>query len=101
MRRHQVQALLMGGQACVFYGAVPFSKDVDLTILADADTRQRPLLAHAIQGDMEPLRAALDAEVRAGAILRLLYWEPLRREIEGFRREEHKVAQAQPNQESH
>ena len=24
----------MGGQACVFYGAAQFSKDVDLTLLA-------------------------------------------------------------------
>ncbi len=25
----------MGGQACVFYGAAQFSKDVDILILAD------------------------------------------------------------------
>jgi hypothetical protein len=29
IQKHQVQALLMGGQACVFYGAAQFSKDVD------------------------------------------------------------------------
>jgi hypothetical protein len=34
IRKHQVQALLMGGQACVFYGAAQFSKDVDLALLA-------------------------------------------------------------------
>ena len=34
-RENQVQALLMGGQACVFYGAVQFSKDCDLALLAD------------------------------------------------------------------
>jgi hypothetical protein len=27
-----VQALLMGGQACVFYGAAQVSKDVDCTV---------------------------------------------------------------------
>lgn len=30
-----VQALLMGGQACVFYGAAQVSKDVDLVLLAE------------------------------------------------------------------
>jgi hypothetical protein len=33
MRKHQVQALLMGGQACVFYGAAQFSKNIDLVLL--------------------------------------------------------------------
>lgn len=31
-----VQALLMGGQACVFYGAAQVSKDVDVVLLAEA-----------------------------------------------------------------
>lgn len=35
IQKHQVQALLMGGQACVFYGAAQFSKDIDFLILAD------------------------------------------------------------------
>ena len=48
MREHHVQCLLMGGQACVFYGAAEFSRDTDLAILADD-----PNLAR--------LKAALDA----------------------------------------
>ena len=36
MRAHRVRALLMGGQACVFYGAAEFSRDSDFAILADA-----------------------------------------------------------------
>jgi hypothetical protein len=36
MRAHRVRALLMGGQACVFYGAAEFSRDTDFVILADA-----------------------------------------------------------------
>ena len=48
----------------------------------------RPLLIHAKQGDLETLRAALDAEVRAEQAKDRAYWEPLRREIEAFRREE-------------
>ena len=36
IRKHRVRALLMGGQACVFYGAAEFSRDTDFAILADA-----------------------------------------------------------------
>jgi hypothetical protein len=36
MREHRVRSLLMGGQACVFYGAAEFSRGVDFAILADA-----------------------------------------------------------------
>jgi hypothetical protein len=36
MRAHRVRALLMGGQACVFYGAAEFSRDTDLAIVAEA-----------------------------------------------------------------
>ncbi len=35
MRAHRVRALLMGGQACVFYGAAEFSRDTDLAIVAE------------------------------------------------------------------
>ena len=37
IRAHQVRALLMGGQACVFYGAAEFSRDTDLAILANSE----------------------------------------------------------------
>lgn len=37
MRKHQTRCLLMGGQACVFYGAAQFSRDVDLAILAGTE----------------------------------------------------------------
>ena len=36
-----VQALLMGGQACVFYGAAQVSKDVDVVLLAEAGNFKR------------------------------------------------------------
>ena len=54
MRAHRVRALLMGGQACVFYGAAEFSRDTDFAILADAANLAR-------------LRKAL-AELRAESI---------------------------------
>jgi hypothetical protein len=41
MRAHHVRALLMGGQACVFYGAAEFSRDTDFAILAEASNLAR------------------------------------------------------------
>jgi hypothetical protein len=35
-RKNRVRALLMGGQACVLYGAAEFSRDIDLAVLANA-----------------------------------------------------------------
>jgi len=37
----EVRALLMGGQACVFYGGAEFSRNTDFAILADADNLER------------------------------------------------------------
>ena len=36
-----VRALLMGGQACVFYGAAEFSRDTDFALHADAANLER------------------------------------------------------------
>ena len=41
MRKHHVQCLLMGGQACVFYGAAEFSRDTDLALLSEAQNLVR------------------------------------------------------------
>jgi len=38
---HGVRHLLMGGQACVFYGAAEFSRDCDIVIVADKETLLR------------------------------------------------------------
>jgi hypothetical protein len=54
IQKHRVRALLMGGQACVFYGAAEFSRDTDLAILASA-------------GNLDRLRRAL-ADLRAEVI---------------------------------
>ena len=48
----------------------------------------RPLLACALAGNVPELRAALDAEVRAEQDKDRIYWEPLKREMEAFRRAE-------------
>ncbi len=36
-----MKSLLMGGQACVLYGAAEFSRDIDLVVLADAENMER------------------------------------------------------------
>jgi hypothetical protein len=41
IREHGVEALLMGGQACVLYGAAEFSRDADFAILASPDNLGR------------------------------------------------------------
>jgi hypothetical protein len=41
IRKHGVKALLMGGQACVFYGAAEFSKDADIVLLTDPENVAR------------------------------------------------------------
>ncbi len=38
---HGVRHLLMGGQACVFYGAAEFSRDCDIVIVADEENLGR------------------------------------------------------------
>jgi hypothetical protein len=41
IRRHRVAHLLMGGQACVLYGAAEFSRDLDLVLLPDPTNLDR------------------------------------------------------------
>ena len=41
LRAHDVRFLLMGGQACVFYGAAEFSRDTDIVLLAELANLQR------------------------------------------------------------
>lgn len=51
---HQVRYLLMGGQACVLYGAAEFSRDCDIVVLCESR-------------NLSKLRAALD-ELQAATI---------------------------------
>ena len=37
MRTHRVKCLLMGGQACVLYGAAEFSRDIDFVLFCDPE----------------------------------------------------------------
>jgi hypothetical protein len=56
MQKHQVMALLMGGQACVFYGAAQFSKDIDFLILAEDENFEG---LHATLGELKATRIAV------------------------------------------
>ena len=55
MRGHGVQALLMGGQACVLYGAAEFSRDADFAILASPEN------LHRLHSALEDLQAEVIA----------------------------------------
>ena len=63
---------------------------VELTARFPAETARlqpaRPLLALAVAGNLPLLREALDAEVRVEQEKDRIYWEPLKREMEAFRR---------------
>jgi hypothetical protein len=67
---HHVEHLLMGGQACVLYGAAEFSRDTDVAILADIENLARldsalaDLQAHCIA--VPPFR--LDYLLRGHAV---------------------------------
>lgn len=41
LSRNRVRYLLMGGQACVFYGAAEFSRDTDIVVLAAPENLER------------------------------------------------------------
>ena len=55
IQKHRVRALLMGGQACVLYGADEFSRDTDLAILANTANLKR------LQSALHDLRAEVIA----------------------------------------
>ena len=51
LAKRQVRYLLMGGQACVLYGAAEFSRDTDLAIFASPENLGR------LAGALRQLRA--------------------------------------------
>ena len=78
-----MSALLMGGQACVFYGAAEFSRDTDFAILADPANLER--LTDALQGDVAAIAAGLAEEERIERTVDRAYWIPLKQELERMR----------------
>ena len=65
LNRQKVRYLLMGGQACIFYGGAEFSRDTDVALLAEPENLERLSMA------METLQA----EVIAVPPLRMDYLE--------------------------
>jgi hypothetical protein len=55
IQKHRVSALLMGGQACVLYGAAEFSRDTDFALLASPANLKR------LHGALADLRAKVVA----------------------------------------
>jgi len=53
-RHRKVQALLMGGQACILYGAAEFTRDIDLAVAANPANLKR-LQAALRDLDAEPI----------------------------------------------
>lgn len=43
--KYRVQALLIGGQACILYGAAEFSRDIDLTVMVSPQNLRNLTLA--------------------------------------------------------
>jgi len=68
MRAHRVRALLMGGQACVFYGAAEFSRDTDFAILASVANLAR----------LKAALADLQADLIAVPSFDIAYWRSRR-----------------------
>ena len=55
IRKHRVAHLLMGGQACVLYGAAEFSRYLDLALLPDPTNLDRLELATSEKAYWKPL----------------------------------------------
>ncbi|MCW0219682.1 MAG: hypothetical protein OJI67_15265 [Prosthecobacter sp.] len=62
IQKHGVQALLMGGQACVFYGAAQVSKDIDFVILANEENYER---LHGALAELKAERIAIPRFISA------------------------------------
>ena len=43
--KHNVKALLIGGQACILYGAAEFSRDIDIAIMISPQNLKKLKLA--------------------------------------------------------
>lgn len=83
MRRHGVRCLLMGGQACVFYGAAEFSRDVDFAIFAEPENLQRLQAAlHELQAKVIAIPAFEESYLHRGLAIHFRCQAP---GVEGLR----------------
>ncbi len=88
MRTNGVRMLLMGGQACVFYGAAEFSRDLDLLVLVDGEILGDTNLSK-LQDALSELQAAPIAipDFRAEHLLRghAVHFRCLRPDVDQLR----------------
>jgi len=83
MQRHGVRCLLMGGQACVFYGAAEFSRDVDFAILAEPENLKRLQAAlHELQAEVIAVPAFEESHLHRGLAIHFRCQAP---GVEGLR----------------
>jgi hypothetical protein len=83
MRRHGVRCLLMGGQACVFYGAAEFSRAVDFAILAEPENLRRLKTAlHELQAEVIAIPAFEESFLHRGLAIHFRCQAP---GVEGLR----------------
>ena len=94
MRRNGVRTMVMGGQACVYYGAAEFSRDLDLLVLADpanllclrgalAELETKPIAVPELE--LRHLERGLAVHFRSEREADRVYWQPLKRELEWLR----------------
>jgi predicted nucleotidyltransferase len=83
MRRHGVRCLLMGGQACVFYGAAEFSRDVDFAILGEPENLRRLQAAlHELKAEVIAIPAFEESYLHRGLAIHFRCQAP---GVEGLR----------------
>ena len=86
---HMVRHLLIGGQACVLYGAAEFSRDCDLVQRfpdsVAAVEFERPWLKSLDITNLGQIEQSLRAEEDAQRQADREYWQPLKEELEQLR----------------
>jgi hypothetical protein len=87
MRKSGARTLLIGGQACVLYGAAEFSRDLDLLILTDPDSLEH-VRAGLADLQAEPIAVPVSQPPLDAALLRkghAFHFRCHRPDVEGLR----------------
>ena len=69
---HHVQHLLMGGQACVLYGAAEFSRDTDIALMTEAENLRR--LSSGLLFARNWRNSVVDKILACSILLRAAFW---------------------------